>query len=218
MNSFHTKASDAGLWFIYFFICARINDLVTNDEAGDLRRHRATYDVIVMIDRLDLKLNRYKRSMKPQRFIKFHFDHGKDYLKIYILTLKRPQNIHVSLFGNLLIYIDAIWWIGYIFFATSLPMMRRLRTWQLWGVQLRRPSYPLRMVIDIDQLAIRSLSGSIGDDRGLFDIFCGETLQLWYSRFKYALYALLIPCMSFTQIYVTTFSRWRHKKSTSKTP
>ena len=121
-----------------------------------------------MIDRLDLKLNRYKRSMKPQRFIKFHFDHGKNYLKIYILTLKRPQNIHVSLFGNLLIYIDAIWWIGYIFFAISLPMMRRLRTWQLWGVQLRRPSYPLRMVIDIDQLAIRSLSGSIGDDRGLF--------------------------------------------------
>ena len=28
--------------------CARINDLVNNREAGDLRRHRANYDVTVM--------------------------------------------------------------------------------------------------------------------------------------------------------------------------
>ena len=31
------------------FICARINDWVNNGEAGDLRRHRAHYDVIVMV-------------------------------------------------------------------------------------------------------------------------------------------------------------------------
>ena len=41
-----TKASDAELWF--FFICAWINGWVNNREAGDLRRHRAHYDVIVM--------------------------------------------------------------------------------------------------------------------------------------------------------------------------
>ena len=43
-----TKASDAELWF---FICAWINDWVNNREAGDLRRHRAHYDVTVMAEK-----------------------------------------------------------------------------------------------------------------------------------------------------------------------
>ena len=42
-----TKASDAELWV--FFIYAGINDWVNNGGAGDLRRHRAHYDVTVMI-------------------------------------------------------------------------------------------------------------------------------------------------------------------------
>ena len=42
----HTKASDAGLHI--FFGCAWINGWVNNREAGDLRRYRAHYDVIVM--------------------------------------------------------------------------------------------------------------------------------------------------------------------------
>ena len=42
-----TKASDAELW-CFFFICAWINGWVNNREAGDLRRHRAHYDVIIM--------------------------------------------------------------------------------------------------------------------------------------------------------------------------
>ena len=40
-----------GQWrgaLIFTLICARINGLVNNREAGDLRRHRAHYDVIVM--------------------------------------------------------------------------------------------------------------------------------------------------------------------------
>ena len=32
-----------------FFICGRINGWINNGEAGDLKRHRADYDVIVMI-------------------------------------------------------------------------------------------------------------------------------------------------------------------------
>ena len=40
-----TKAIDAELWFL---ICAWINLWVNNREAGDLRRHHAHYDVIVM--------------------------------------------------------------------------------------------------------------------------------------------------------------------------
>ena len=34
---------------IFTLICARMNGWVNNREAGDLRRHRAHYDVIVMI-------------------------------------------------------------------------------------------------------------------------------------------------------------------------
>ena len=42
-----TKASDAELW-CFSLICAWLNGWVNNGEAGDLRRHRAHYDVIVM--------------------------------------------------------------------------------------------------------------------------------------------------------------------------
>ena len=42
-----TKASDAELW-CFFFICAWINGWANTREAGDLRCHRAYYDVIVM--------------------------------------------------------------------------------------------------------------------------------------------------------------------------
>ena len=42
-----------GQWrgaLMFSLICARINGWVNNGEAGDLRRHRAHYDVIVMIN------------------------------------------------------------------------------------------------------------------------------------------------------------------------
>ena len=42
-----TKASDAELWCL-LLMCVWINGWVNNREAGDLRRYRAHYDVIVM--------------------------------------------------------------------------------------------------------------------------------------------------------------------------
>ena len=42
-----TKASDAELW-CFLWSAPWINSWVNNREAGDLRRHRAQYDVIVM--------------------------------------------------------------------------------------------------------------------------------------------------------------------------
>ena len=42
-----TKASDAELW-CFLWSAPWINGWVNNREAGDLRRHRAHYDVIVM--------------------------------------------------------------------------------------------------------------------------------------------------------------------------
>ena len=49
----HTKASDAELW-CFLWSGSWINGWVSNGEAGDLRRHCAHYDVIVMV----LKLSR----------------------------------------------------------------------------------------------------------------------------------------------------------------
>ena len=42
------KASDAELFFDLFSLICWINGWVNNGEAGDLRRHRAHYDAIVM--------------------------------------------------------------------------------------------------------------------------------------------------------------------------
>ena len=44
----HTKAMQWRGALMFTFICARINGWVNNREAGDLRRNRAHYDVIVM--------------------------------------------------------------------------------------------------------------------------------------------------------------------------
>ena len=43
-----TKASDAELWY-FLWSAPWINGWVNNSEAGDLIRHRADYDVIVMM-------------------------------------------------------------------------------------------------------------------------------------------------------------------------
>ena len=47
VNSPH-KGQWRGVFMFFFFICAWINAWVSNREAGDLRRSRAHYDVIVM--------------------------------------------------------------------------------------------------------------------------------------------------------------------------
>ena len=41
----HTKASDAELWYFFYL---RVNSWANNENAGDSRRYRAHYDVIVM--------------------------------------------------------------------------------------------------------------------------------------------------------------------------
>ena len=46
VNSPHKGQRRGALMF--YLICARINGWVNNGDAGDLRRHRAYYDVIVM--------------------------------------------------------------------------------------------------------------------------------------------------------------------------
>ena len=50
-SSVPVNSPHKGQWheaLVFFFIYAWINDWVNNREAGDLRRHRGHYDVIVM--------------------------------------------------------------------------------------------------------------------------------------------------------------------------
>ena len=49
--------------FDIFFICAWINGWANNREAGDLRRHRAHYDVIVMMQRMRAQNERWPSSV-----------------------------------------------------------------------------------------------------------------------------------------------------------
>ena len=52
INRFPVNSQHKVQWYgalIYFLFCTRINSWVNKGEAGDLRRHRAHYDVIVMI-------------------------------------------------------------------------------------------------------------------------------------------------------------------------
>ena len=46
-----TKASDADFFFLSL-VCTRTNGLANNRDAGDLRRHRAHYDITVMAIRV----------------------------------------------------------------------------------------------------------------------------------------------------------------------
>ena len=55
-----------GQWrgaLMFSLICARINGWVNNGEAGDLRRHRARYDVIVMTPR-----DQWVNSLVPRKY------------------------------------------------------------------------------------------------------------------------------------------------------
>ena len=54
----------------FSLICALINNWVNNREAGDLRRHRAHYDVIVIFKHFDIKVPHTCRSCDPA-IIKF---------------------------------------------------------------------------------------------------------------------------------------------------
>ena len=53
--------------FCCFFICAWINGWVNNREAGDLRRHRAHYDVIVIVDGCMVCIEIFKTELKKPR-------------------------------------------------------------------------------------------------------------------------------------------------------
>ena len=63
-----TKASDAELW-CFLWSAPWINGWVNNHEAGDLRRHHAHYDVIVIHAALDAHHSSLQRHLKENKNI-----------------------------------------------------------------------------------------------------------------------------------------------------
>ena len=83
------KSPHKGQWrgaLMFTLICARINGWVNNREAGDLRRHRAHYDVIVM-----------------WRHLKTEFDMRERMVQMYMyrrtpnISRTKSQNLNASL-------------------------------------------------------------------------------------------------------------------------
>ena len=81
----HTKASDAELW-CFFFICAWINGWVNNHETGDLKRRRAHYNVIVMIDLKTFLHDLYQACLAGVKL-------GKQQLTHFLPTFERINTL-----------------------------------------------------------------------------------------------------------------------------
>ena len=82
VNSMHK-----GQWrgtLMFSSICARINGWVNNREAGDLRRHRVHYDVIVMIK---VCLNFYGTEMTQV-------------VEIFMKIITKDRDLHVFIIQN----------------------------------------------------------------------------------------------------------------------
>ena len=68
IHRFPVNSPHKGQWrgaLMFTLICARINGWVNNREAGDLRRHRTHYDVIVMF--INLLTQKHRHNQNPFR-------------------------------------------------------------------------------------------------------------------------------------------------------
>ena len=98
VNSAHKGQWRGGLMFS--LICAWINDWVNNREAGELRRYRAHYDVIVMIMAIHYNLHwnvsrplvwETEIDIKKQRYGSL-----KIYRKISNISRTKSKNLNAS--------------------------------------------------------------------------------------------------------------------------
>ena len=72
VNSPHKGQWRGALMFI--LICARINGLINNREAGDLIRHRAHYDVIEMMSHVPIPYRRGSKSIRNKQGVSQYKD------------------------------------------------------------------------------------------------------------------------------------------------
>ena len=88
--------------FDVFFICAWINGWVNNHEAGDLRRHRAHYDVIVMNSTSIIQTAFSMRCLATSRIKIYDKAWGWD---VYVF-LKLELTFHSQIYSPHLLKID----------------------------------------------------------------------------------------------------------------
>ena len=108
-----TKASDTEL-LVFSLVCAWINGGVNNREAGDLRRHRAHYDVIVMHIHVVMK-NIYLIDIIwwVYNFVLTDI-YRKDKNNERILSNPHPKSYQLSIFY------DVWWWRHYMEMLSTL--------------------------------------------------------------------------------------------------
>ena len=97
-----TKASNADLW-CFSLVCAWINGWINNREAGDLRRHRTHYDIVLQRNPLRPFMN--TRNTKPGLWR----CHGNRCLnQVNSLTPGGFENIFQNVFFKLISWIDTL--------------------------------------------------------------------------------------------------------------
>ena len=111
------NSPDKGQWrgaLMFSLICSWINSWVNNREAGDLRRHHAHYDVIVMkyetslcqCYRLNLATSSYTKLSIIEKWI-IYPSNQPDYRKIYNLrSYLLPTNSEYVRFSTVLLHDD----------------------------------------------------------------------------------------------------------------
>ena len=87
-------------------ICAWINGWVNNRETGDLRRHRAHYDVIVM-----MQMKEHHGHWQQNCYFTF----GRDYIKALVFKVRTTSNIAISLHSHV-----SCSWQGFVYQALDM--------------------------------------------------------------------------------------------------
>ena len=105
-----TKASDT---LMFSFICAWINGWINNREAGDLRRHRAHYDVTAMQYKKNDRTQKHKDTLKLLMQLKFIFGlfiakpNGKQTIIIFMFVSVHKFNTN---YQSCFLLTHSIWW------------------------------------------------------------------------------------------------------------
>ena len=107
-NIFCVTGPHKGQWrgaLMFSLICAWIKGWVNNSEAGDLRRHRTHYDVIVMVNDDE----HHKTQPYAEPGLDAHFMNGKNQNSeaVLHLSLMLEKYIHVSIMHSFARWRDA---------------------------------------------------------------------------------------------------------------
>ena len=122
-----TKSSDAEFW-CFLFICAWINGWANNRDAGDLRRHRADYDVTVMVSMYHSGNAKYRIPNTCQRVVGFPVH----YLPDMIILLRDPR----GRMGSVTLMVATVWLIS-CYLVISIVKLLKFN----WGADTNGPAY-----------------------------------------------------------------------------